>query len=188
MRTHLHHPRGVRTSGSILIEFVLVIPLFALTIVFFIGTAQTALLRQYAVVASRQAAFYQRLTGCVASSALIMKDVPAADSPWQMSQGAWSSGNQSQMSSLAQSVSSVANFITNAAGGFVVTATSRPTRGYVAQRFGIANATEDYALLQGYWMNDQCSVMMSALSGALGFLSRILGITNPQPGDGCVSY
>jgi hypothetical protein len=175
-----------RSRGSSVFEFVLVLPAAALVIVMLIGSAQTLLLRQYALIAARQAAFYQRVTGCQASATMIGQNIPAGDSPWQVGQGTQpGSGNQLPFSGGGGILGVVEGFIANAVGAFSVHASNTPRRGYIARSFQISDASANYSLIQGYWTNNDCSVMMAALSGLLNALGSILNITSPQPGGGC---
>jgi hypothetical protein len=179
--------RSNRRHGSSVFEFVLVLPAAALVIVVMIGSAQTLLLRQYALVASRQAVFYQRVTGCIATSQLIGQDIPAGDSPWQLYQGGQGgSGNSLQVPGGSSIFSSVAGFIRGADGSIDVQARNTPRRGYISRSFQITDASAEYSLIGGYWTSNSCSVVLGALTSALGALGSWLHLPGtPSPGGGC---
>lgn len=180
-------PAYDRSRGVSVLEFVLILPAAALVIVVLIGSAQTVLLRQYALIAARQAAFYQRVTGCPATAAMIGQNIPSGDSPWTLGpRGQASSGNQLAIDGDSSGILSlVANFIARAAGAFSVEARNAPRRGIIPKIFQISDAKADYGLLSGYWTNNDCSVMLAAVTGVLGKLASILHITSPEPGGGC---
>ncbi|MBI1353563.1 MAG: hypothetical protein GC160_04400 [Acidobacteria bacterium] len=160
--------------GSAVIELLLALPSIALALMLLVTMSETLVLRQEGLVAARQAAFLDRLTGKTTSAADALRASSARGEPWRLERREGSSG----LGSFAGAFSTLGELAglglgtlsSSDAAGAVSYQVKRQPDGLFARTLRLGEASAQYELERGTWTSSQCGGFAAALKDKVSIL------------------
>ena len=164
--------------GSVTVEFVLVVPLLALAMLFLMGLGYTLMTKQNAIVGARAAIYYRaprsQTPPVTTINALIKDAVSPAREEWTLdfSEGNLENPETGQTSILQSGVNSIYQSFNKE---IRYTANGTATLGFLPSIMELGQAQGRYALPRGTWTCEQTggSSYLSITLGSVGLPSRL---------------
>jgi hypothetical protein len=170
-------------QGSVTVEFVLVVPLLVVAMLFLMGLGYTLMTKQNAIVGARAAVYYRasrtQTPGAATVNALIKDAVSPAREEWVLDfrEGNIEDPATGQVNILQRGASSIYQSFNKEIS---YTARGTATLGFLPRIMELGQAEGRYALPRGTWTCAQTggSSYLSITLGGMGLPSQISGLLN----------